>query len=147
MYRQTRGGFRGGGAGPPFLGKNWVAYIEKHWSVTGVGPLLGSQFAPTYENFWIRHWKQLFVHCWQHFFTFNKAKWSMLRYCLFMFHFNLYTVCQVITIVMHPLYNKKYINISNLVLKLFFFFFTFCLNLNLDSCLTQLKYLCPLTHR
>ena len=24
--------------------------------MTGTGPLLGSQWAPTYENFWIRHW-------------------------------------------------------------------------------------------
>ena len=36
----------GGGPAPPFLGKNLVAYIGNHWSVTGAGPLLGQSVGP-----------------------------------------------------------------------------------------------------
>ena len=50
------GGQGARGQPPPFLGKNLVAYIGNHWSMTGAGPLLGSQWAPSYGNFWIRHW-------------------------------------------------------------------------------------------
>ena len=38
---------------PPFLWKKLVGDIGNHWSVTWAGPLLGSQWAPTDENFWI----------------------------------------------------------------------------------------------
>ena len=51
-----RSGFRGGSVPrAPFSGKNLVDYTGNNWSMAGVGPLLGSQLAPSYENFWICH--------------------------------------------------------------------------------------------
>ena len=45
----SRGGFR-----PPFfVNKFGCLYLE---SLKGEWPLLGSQWAPTYKKFWIRHW-------------------------------------------------------------------------------------------
>ena len=52
QYNIYRGSFRGG----PFSRKNLVDYIGNQWSMTGASPILGSQWALTYENCWIRHW-------------------------------------------------------------------------------------------
>ena len=42
-----------GGDRAPLFWEKLVAYIGNHWRITRAGPLLGSQWAPSYGNFWI----------------------------------------------------------------------------------------------